>query len=56
MEEVNCAALDAFASNQKGFKLGFIRYNGYIMPRVYLQVILKHESKTVSLYSGSSSE
>jgi hypothetical protein len=37
VEEVNCPSMEAFASSQKSFKQGFVRVNGYIMPRRYLQ-------------------
>ena len=38
VEEVNLPSMDKFASQQRSFREGFIRYNGYIMPRSYLQV------------------
>jgi hypothetical protein len=37
VEEVNCPSMEAFAASQKSFKQGFVRVNGYIMPRRYLQ-------------------
>ncbi len=37
VEEVNCRSMEAFAASQKSFKQGFVRVNGYIMPRRYLQ-------------------
>jgi hypothetical protein len=38
VEEVDSPALETFAAKQKAFIHGFIRYNGYIMPRCYLKV------------------
>ena len=46
VEEVNSAAMETFASNQKSFVEGFISYNGYIMPRCYLK-----EQQNRELYS-----
>jgi hypothetical protein len=39
IEEVNSPTMDLFTSRQKSFRQGFIRYNGYIMPRCYLKVL-----------------
>jgi hypothetical protein len=36
-EEINSPAMESFINNQKSFKEGFVRYNGYIMPRSYLK-------------------
>jgi hypothetical protein len=45
VEEVNCPSMEAFASSQKSFKQGFVRVNGYIMPRRYLQDRLPESTK-----------